>query len=102
MTTSVPYLPAELWEKIGDYKNALETKDKHNALTKDLIVEVNKWASRPFRRHFTNDVWWWMSEDEEKVVRREIQQCRNCGHYEEFYSEKTLAERWCDECFELD
>ena len=81
-----PNLPTEIWDSIFDYKNAMETKDKHNALTKDLIVEVNKWASRPFRSHFTNDVWWWMSEDGEKVVRPEIYQDEETGEYEEDFT----------------
>tara|TARA_R110001592_G_scaffold34318_1_gene117890 strand:+ start:121 stop:555 length:435 start_codon:yes stop_codon:yes gene_type:complete len=82
------YLPNELWDIIFDYKNAMETKDKQTALTKELIVELNDWAS-PIGshsngvNHFTNDIWWWMTEDYEKVVRPEIHQCSECGEYNE-------------------
>ena len=37
--TSVPYLPTEMMEIIFDYKRTMEAKDRHQALTKALIVE---------------------------------------------------------------
>tara|TARA_R110002012_G_scaffold313156_1_gene524512 strand:+ start:165 stop:599 length:435 start_codon:yes stop_codon:yes gene_type:complete len=89
------YLPAEMWDIIFDYKTAMEAKDKHNALTKDLTLEVNKWASQPYRRHFTNDIWWWMTEDGEKVVRPAIYQDEETGEYEEDFNYQPEGECRC-------
>ena len=47
------------------------------------MKELENWASRPFHKHFTNDIWWWLSEDGEKVVRPEIFQNEETGEYEE-------------------
>ena len=40
MTNTLPYLPTELTNKIFDYKEAFEAKDKHKALTEELISEL--------------------------------------------------------------
>ena len=75
--TTTPNLPTEMWDIIFDYKNAMETKDKHNALTKDLIGEINTWAVERSFDHNCNrfqdyrhehDVWWWMTNDGTKDV----------------------------------
>ena len=89
------YLPSEIWDIIFDYKTAMEAKDKHNALRKDLIVELNEWTSQPFHRHFTNEIWWWLSEDGEKVVRSGIDQCRECGYYNDDFG----VEGYCQNCY---
>ena len=92
--TTTPNLPTEMWNIIFDYKNAMETKDKQTALTKELIVELNDWALLPFGSHFTNDIWWWMTEDDEKVVRPEIHQCSECGNYNEYFG----GVEYCENC----
>tara|TARA_R110002167_G_C12375177_1_gene624469 strand:- start:298 stop:612 length:315 start_codon:yes stop_codon:yes gene_type:complete len=93
-------LPTEIWDIIFDYKNAMETKEKHNALTKALIGEINGCvadrriadAFQDEGYHFTNDIWWWMTEDGEKVMRPEIRQC-SCGGYDEDFEDGD-----CNEC----
>ena len=95
MSSSTPYLPTEIWDIIFDYKNAMETKEKHNALTKDLCKELNKRAMPKadcgtFDQEFHHvqecvemrkgslwdnwDAFWWMVDDGSKDVDHHAQE----------------------------